>query len=101
MYTKQDKTKYNYMQLFTQRVPSTEAALIIKNYNYVAMQFGTVRNCSMCHVAVPVCFVASFPVPRPAFLYRTKQRQKAGRGTGNEAMCFVRSHVTLHSISIL
>ena len=35
--------------------------------------------------------LASFPVPRPAFrrcnspLYRTKQRRKAGRGTGYEA----------------
>ena len=41
--------------------------------------------------------VASFPVPRPAFrrclVYRTKQRRKAGRGTGNEAMHDVQSRI--------
>ena len=42
--------------------------------------------------------LASYPVPRPAFrrclvpLYRTKQRRKAGRGTGNEAMQLLLLH---------
>ena len=48
----------------------------------------------------------TFPVPRPAFrrclvrpLYRTKQRRKAGRGTGNEARLHCLNYLfTPHSL---
>ena len=65
------------------------------------MHYGvTITTCGMCTYMYAV---ASFPVPRPAFrrlqygtkLYRTKQRRKAGRGTGYEAMYTVRDTVII------